>query len=271
MTERKAMEQTFKHNQFTATFSKEDGHFRFIGNIDEVSGACGNRIAKIYPAFQILEDLHLANAETGEPMHALETGFYYYKASGYQVEALEKYWKVKLTDEQKSLITNIPNTHKKQYVAQIMEEIKPLWKAKVKAALELVSSIPSDLTEIDETVSLSDFDHPEKVRALAGWLDVHFSIIKENTDYDEYTTQGIAYQVLTDAEADEAWDKSLESYINECVLPDMPETLKKYFNVDKWKRDAKADGRGHSLGRYDGTENEVVDPESGETFFVYRQ
>ena len=268
------MEKTFRHNQFTATFSREDGHFSFIGNIDEVSGACGKRIAKIYPAFQILEDLHLANAETGEPMHALGNGFYYYKASGYQVEALEKYWKVQLTDEQKNLITNIPDTHKKQYVAQIMEEIRPLWKAKVTAALKLVFSTPSDLTEIDETVSLSDFDHPEKVRALAGWLDTHFSIIKENTDYDEYTAQGIAYQVLTDAEADEAdeaWNKSLESYINECVLPDMPKTLKKYFNIDKWKRDAKADGRGHSLGRYDGTENEVVDPESGKTFFVYRQ
>ena len=49
------------------------------------------------------------------------------------------------------------------------------------------------------------------------------------------------YAVGTDEEADEAWDQSLDSY----------------FDEEMWKRDAKMDGRGHSLSSYDGNEEEV--------------
>ncbi len=62
------------------------------------------------------------------------------------------------------------------------------------------------------------------------------------------------YLVLTDEEADEAWDESLDSYLDECVLVDLPERTHGYFNRAAWTRDAKGDGRGHSLSTYDGQE-----------------
>ena len=60
------------------------------------------------------------------------------------------------------------------------------------------------------------------------------------------------YKVFTDAEADREWDISLDSYIDECM--EMTDQVRQYFDAKKWKRDAKTDGRGHSLNGYDGGE-----------------
>jgi hypothetical protein len=68
------------------------------------------------------------------------------------------------------------------------------------------------------------------------------------------------YAIGTDAEADEAWDQSLDSYIDDCGLLDsMPENLRRYFDRDAWKSDARHDGRGHSLASYDGEEMDLSD------------
>ena len=84
------------------------------------------------------------------------------------------------------------------------------------------------------------------------------------------------YLVLTDEEADEKWEESLDSYIEDCIQPEIDKiaegqgNLQYYikFDEDMWKRDARMDGRGHSLSSYDGCENEetVVDI----TFYIYR-
>lgn len=78
--------------------------------------------------------------------------------------------------------------------------------------------------------------------------------------------------VLTDSEADEKWDEALQSYLDDCVLPELPESQRTYFDEERWKEDAKVDGRGHSLNRHDGSEDEVtIDCEEGETtFYIYR-
>jgi len=272
------MKKIFRHNDFTAEFSDEgtgpeNRYFSFTGDMVEISqrgilsGSCaiGDKIAAVYPPFQILDDLHLCSLE-GKPMHALENGFYHFKEANFDTAALEKYWKVSLTDDQKK---RIADGNLKQVVAFVMEEIRPLWKAKVKAARKLIASTPSNLTEIDETISLEDFDEPKKVRALAAWADAHFSAIAE--DEDRYTVEGITYQVLTDDEADKAQDEEFDNYFDECVLSELPENMKKYFDRNAWKKDAEVDGRGHSLGRYDGDEHEITDPETGEMFFAYRQ
>lgn len=75
------------------------------------------------------------------------------------------------------------------------------------------------------------------------------------------------YLVVDDSEADDLWDESLESYAEECL--EIPEAMKNYFDMDKWKADAKSDGRGHSLNRYDGSEEEVTI--NGDTLYIYRQ
>ncbi len=76
------------------------------------------------------------------------------------------------------------------------------------------------------------------------------------------------YMVLTEDEADEKWEEELEAYIDEIILPELPETAQNYFDRESWKSDARTDGRGHSLNRYDGTE-ESIEFEN-ETLYIYR-
>jgi hypothetical protein len=106
------MKKTFKHEKFIAVFSDEgtgtgNRYFSLTGEIDGASGACGEKIVEIYPAFQVLNDLHLASLE-GVPMYALENGYYHFERTKFDVAALE--------------------------------EIKPIWKEKVLAAYALVNS-----------------------------------------------------------------------------------------------------------------------------------
>ena len=77
------------------------------------------------------------------------------------------------------------------------------------------------------------------------------------------------YAVLTEDDADRAWEAALDSYLEECVYPELSGSLVHYFNDDAWKRDARYDGRGHSLGHYDGTEHEIQLPD-GTWMYIYR-
>lgn len=82
-----------------------------------------------------------------------------------------------------------------------------------------------------------------------------------------YAASDAEYLVVTDDEADALWDEDLDNYIDECL--EIPGHLKNYFDREAWKRDARVEGRAHSLNRYDGREDSVdVD---GERFYIYRQ
>jgi len=81
-----------------------------------------------------------------------------------------------------------------------------------------------------------------------------------------YDTQQSSWMVVTDAEADKLWDEDLENTIDECL--DLNDTTKRYFDREKFKADCRIDGRGHSLGRYDGNENWV--DLDGQTYYLYR-
>jgi len=77
------------------------------------------------------------------------------------------------------------------------------------------------------------------------------------------------YIVADDDTSDKLWEDDLDSYIDECILDELPEKLRFYFDRELWMRDAKMDGRGHSLGRYYSHEHcEIVD---GTDYFIYRQ
>ena len=82
-----------------------------------------------------------------------------------------------------------------------------------------------------------------------------------------YSTE--EYEVLTDEEADSRWGEELDLYIDECILPELPEFASRYFDSEAWKRDVRFDGRGHAISRYDGYENEQTI--NGETLYIYRQ
>jgi len=92
--------------------------------------------------------------------------------------------------------------------------------------------------------------------------------IKDGYNEQNFETDEGEFMVLTDEEADELWEEDLENYLDDCILPDLPDTAQRYFDRESWKRDARFDGRGHSLNRYDGSEEwEEV---NGVTLYIYR-
>ena len=83
--------------------------------------------------------------------------------------------------------------------------------------------------------------------------------------YDDVIKVGGAdYRVLDDDEREEAWEASLESYLDECVEG----ANGPYFDREAWKHDARIDGAGHSLAGYDSSENEYR--AGHDTWFLYR-
>lgn len=107
------------------------------------------------------------------------------------------------------------------------------------------------------------------VKALA----THFKVSEDaitDEGHDTYTCESEPgeYAVMTEDEANAAWDAFLESYLDDCILHELPAVAQQYFDRDAWKRDAEYDGRGHCLSPYDGEEHEIkID---GEWFYIYR-
>jgi hypothetical protein len=118
-----------------------------------------------------------------------------------------------------------------------------------------------------------DVDIDPKLLALADVLSaspLHISECRYGDNQFESSEDPGEYLVLTDSERTEAWEQSLDSYIDECILDggEFPEAYKQYFDREAWKRDARHDGAGHSLASYDGEERgATID---GETYYVYR-
>lgn len=125
---------------------------------------------------------------------------------------------------------------------------------------DITKTTPSTITDAVET--------NEYKLALAKHLEIDVSTVEE--DGNEYSAEdgSARWMVLTDEEADEKWEESLDSYIEDCILSELPEAYRFYFDDEKWKRDAKHDGRGHSLAGYDGEENEETI--NGTTYYIYR-
>jgi hypothetical protein len=123
----------------------------------------------------------------------------------------------------------------------------------------------------NETDTRKENDKPEmfdeKIQALGKHLDLNnedLRMIEENGDYLSFDDR--EFLVLTDDEAEKKWDEHLDSYIEECL--EIPEHLRFYFDEEKWKDDARMDGRGHSLSSYDGHEHEIKINET--EYFIYR-
>ena len=110
----------------------------------------------------------------------------------------------------------------------------------------------------------------DKIKALAKNLQVDYEDI-DISKYDEnvFTYHKQEYLVVTDDEADELWEQELDNYIDEYILSELPEQYHFYFDSEKWKDDAKMDGRGHSLNRYDG--NEDYETINDVDYYIYRQ
>lgn len=160
--------------------------------------------------------------------------------------------------------------------------------------------INEDLEELDDNMRSVLEEYDEKVIALALYLDIDLKpdydsyvdeddseeeqeeqrqeAISEVTDeldsitdegYDLYSYGSEEYNVFTDSEADDRWEEELDRYIDEIILPDIPDYLQKYFDEESWKDDARYDGRGHAIARYDGDEGEIK--YNGTWYYIYRQ
>lgn len=93
-------------------------------------------------------------------------------------------------------------------------------------------------------------------------------ITPKNTRENAIENDG-EYLVLTDDEADTTYDEALDNYIDECILPEMPEMAQNYFDYDACKRDLQINSsRGDTLNRYDGTEEYIT--VNGTDYFIYR-
>jgi len=123
-----------------------------------------------------------------------------------------------------------------------------------------------DYISEDYRLYLETFDDEGKVVALAKHLDTDvLNVVLDAGDY--YCAQGKLFLVVTDEEAEKYWDDELNNYIEECL--DIPDIVRNYFDEEAWKRDARFDGRGHSLGSYDG--NEYAEEVGGVVYYIYRQ
>ena len=97
-------------------------------------------------------------------------------------------------------------------------------------------------------------------------LEDEFEINYYDDNVVEYA--GGEYLVIDDYTANQLWEQSLDNYLEECIYPELSGSLSQYFDDEKWKIDARMDGRGHSLSSYDGNEyNETV---QGESFCIFR-
>ena len=110
-------------------------------------------------------------------------------------------------------------------------------------------------------------DNEYKKLALAKHLECEPDELSEERhdhyDMPIFSIGSQEYSVGTDDEADSAWDQELDNYIDECIEPELEKVavgnLAQYikFDSEMWKRDARRDGRGHALNRYDGEEIEL--------------
>lgn len=86
---------------------------------------------------------------------------------------------------------------------------------------------------------------------------------------DEIQIGNKRYFCLTDDEADWKADEYLDDYIDDCILSQLPNNLRYYFDSEKFKNDVlNYDGRGQQLASYDGCENEFTVNKT--TYYIYR-
>ena len=116
-------------------------------------------------------------------------------------------------------------------------------------------------TEEEANEDAGGGEYEDYIIALAEEIDAEPAEIEEER-HDCYGLTVLSYgrqkyAVGTEEEADEAWDQADEAW--DQALDSMPENLRPYFDREAWKRDARIDGRGHSLASYDGNEIDLAD------------
>ena len=117
----------------------------------------------------------------------------------------------------------------------------------------------------------ADIDDEELDRrtALARLLNINI-LETERASEDGRTFEAVGrdWMVLTDDEADDAFNKAVENYVDDCM--DIPSNIAPYFNMEAYREDVKmSEGRGPLLASYDGEEREEYGT-TKELLFIYK-
>lgn len=141
-----------------------------------------------------------------------------------------------------------------------------------------IGALDASESEILETVVdsflLGSLDEEDQVIALMSHLiesegekalDVFGNVTETRCGSLKYGS--MEYLVLTDDEADEKCDEYHRELLLDELLHDLPDTLKHYFDEEKYLDDCRSDRAG-ALASYDGSEYE--EEVNGETYYIYR-
>lgn len=112
--------------------------------------------------------------------------------------------------------------------------------------------------ELDNTEEIADFIISNYIK---DFNTLQSATITEGSLYSQATldivgVEPYTIQILPYTNAEDAWDESLECYIDDYILPELPKQFQNYFDHESWKTDARMDGIYHSLSSYDGGGNE---------------
>ena len=149
---------------------------------------------------------------------------------------------------------------------ELKQEVLSEYDEKVIAlAQHLGLNLEPDFSNVDEETTEEEQEE-QRAEAIKEVTDELDSIVETFPNNFRYYNED--YLVLTDEEADEEEDERLNNYLEELVYSEIPEHLREYFDEEAWKRDARMDGRGHTLSSYDGCEYEET--VEGTTYYIYR-
>jgi hypothetical protein len=115
---------------------------------------------------------------------------------------------------------------------------------------EITDLAEAILDEISDR-GYSGLDREEDLESLCHELDMDDANAHTDIDWCPPNLPG-EWRIMGEDAMEQAWDDALQSYLDDCILPEMPECAQRYFDEESWKRDAKFDGPGHALSSYDG-------------------
>jgi hypothetical protein len=82
--------------------------------------------------------------------------------------------------------------------------------------------------------------------------DIELSDIAEISDY-EFCVGGETWRIMSESEYQTYSDEIIDNFIDECVLPEIPDYLQSYFDTDAYIRDIDYAGdRDGLVAAYDG-------------------
>lgn len=137
-----------------------------------------------------------------------------------------------------------------------------------------ILTVDDETGEAEETGDTLPDEIDDKAWALAAALDcspIGCSYDGRGHGPDVWSAESEPgeYYVLDSSEREETALACLGSYLEDCILSQIPESLQTYFDGDAWKQDAlDTDGYGHTISTYDDEEHEVC--VEGCMYYVYR-